>query len=64
MLSAFKNVNRDCHWVIVFSVYINDIFNVSEVFFNVLSADDTSIFSSHKDSQTLVQSINCEMRCS
>ena len=41
---------------------MNDIFYASELLFNVLYADDTSIFLSHKDLQTLVQSMNNEMK--
>ena len=41
---------------------MNDIFHASELLFNVLYADDTSIFLSHTDLQTLVQSMNNEMR--
>ena len=39
---------------------MNDIFYASDLLFNVLYADDTSIFLSHKDLQTL-QSMNNEM---
>ena len=41
---------------------MNDIFYSSELLFNVLYADDTSIFLSHKDVQTLVQRMNTEMK--
>ena len=41
---------------------MNDICYASELLFNVLYSDDTSIFLSHKDLQTLVQSMNNEMK--
>ena len=65
--SAFRNVNCGVPqgsiigplFVIIFT---NDIFYASELLFNVLYADDTSIFLSHKDLQTLVQSMDNEMK--
>ena len=65
--SAFRNVNCGVSQgsiigPLFFIVFMNDIFYASELLFNVLYADDTSIFLSHKDLQTLVQSMNNEMK--
>ena len=65
--SAFRNVNcgvpqGSIIGPLFFIVFMNDIFYASELLFNVLYADDTSIFLSHKDLQTLIQSMNNEMK--
>ena len=65
--SAFRNVNcgvpqGSIIGPLFFIVFMNDIFYASELLLNVLYADDTSIFLSHKDLQTLVQSMNNEMK--
>ena len=65
--SAFRNVNcgvpqGSIIGPLFFIVFIYDIFYASELLFNVLYADDTGNFLSHKDLQTLVQSMNNEMK--
>ena len=44
-----------------FFLYINDICNVSDIFFPILFADDTNIFLHGKNIDELVQVMNCEV---
>ena len=44
-----------------FLIYINDLWNVSNIFKLVLFADDTSLFFSHKDLSILIETVNVEL---
>ena len=46
--------------VLLFLIYINDLCNVSNVSEFILFADDTNIFFSHKDINTLSTTFNLE----
>ena len=47
---------------LLFLLYINDLCNVSKVVDFILFADDTNIFFSHKDFNSLSETLNSEMR--
>ena len=44
-----------------FLLYINDIVNVSNILFPILYADDTNLFMSGKNIDTLIMNINTEL---
>ena len=46
---------------LLFLLYINDLCNVSKVVDFILFADDTNIFFSHKDFNSLSKIVNTEM---
>ena len=46
---------------LLFLLFINDIANVSSIFFQILFADDTSIFISGCDVNDLVKEMNKEL---
>lgn len=45
----------------LFNLYINDIFDISKLFKMILFADDTNIFYSNDDYNTLITTINSEL---
>ena len=46
---------------LLFLLYVNDICNVSDILFPILFADDTNIFLNGKNTDELVQCMNCEL---
>ena len=46
---------------LLFLLYINDIVNVSNILFPILYADDTNLFMSGKNIDTLIMNINTEL---
>ena len=46
--------------LLLFLLYVNDICNVSDILFPILFADDTNIFLNGKNTDELVQCMNCE----
>ena len=46
---------------LLFIIYINDIVNKSSVLNYVLFADDTNLFASHKNLDTLINILNKEL---
>ena len=46
---------------LLFIIYINDIVNTSSVLNYVLFADDTNLFTSHKNLDTLINILNKEI---
>ena len=47
---------------LLFLIYINDIINASPILTYILFADDTNIFYSHTDPQTLICTLNAELQ--
>ena len=48
---------------LLFILYINDFQNSSNVLSFILFADDTSVFFSHKNPDTLLNTVNSELKC-
>ena len=48
---------------LLFILYINDFQNSSNVLSFILFADDTSVFFSHKNPDTLLSTVNSELKC-
>ena len=46
---------------LLFIIYMNDIFNVSELLYTIMYADDTSVIMSCNDLESLIQSVNLEL---
>jgi hypothetical protein len=46
---------------LLFIIYINDIVNCSKLLYMILYADDTNIIYTHKDLNTLITTVNCEL---
>ena len=46
---------------LLFLIYINDLANVSSIFLAILFADDTNLFASNSDLNTLINTINQEL---
>lgn len=70
---TYNGVKSDCKYIscgvpqgsilgpLLFLVYINDLPSVSNLFLPILFADDTNLFCSGKNLDTLVYKINCEL---
>ena len=48
-------------WPLLFILYINDLANVSENLFSILSADDTTVLIEGMNINTMITSLNCEL---
>ena len=46
---------------LLFIIYMIDICNVSELLYNIMYADDTSVIMSGNDLESLIQSVNSEL---
>ena len=46
---------------LLFIIYMNDIYNVSELLYTIMYADDTSVIISGSDLESLIQSVNSEL---
>jgi len=46
---------------LLFLIYINDIANISDILQLILFAYDANLFTFHRDLNTLVQLVNCEL---
>ena len=47
---------------LLFLIYMNDIGKCSEILSIILFADDTNLFFSHKNVDTVHETMNCELR--
>ena len=48
---------------LLFIAYINDLKNSSEILSFILFADDSNLFCSHKNPETLLNTVNAELNC-
>ena len=49
-------------WVLFFLDYMNDIYNASQLLYNILYADDTCIYLSGNELSSLIKSTNSEIK--
>ena len=47
---------------LLFLIYVNDLFNASDILNPIMFADDTNLFYSHKNIQTLYKTVNSELK--
>ena len=72
---SINGLNSDCNDItcgvpqgsllgpLLFILYINDFQNSSNVLSFILFADDTSVYFSHKNPDTLLNTVNSELKC-